>query len=219
LRELRNYVKEIFSNARYQIFGQTNLMYITICTCSRSIEKFRIVLWHATFGSSGGCQKWNVEKKEPWSQRSPRYSTLSLERTEFYAKLSQPERPTSFRPRGRTEKRASLEKRRQNAAREGDEGIDIGNGGSYIFQNIGYLRGKAGRMYSYGPPCLWRAIYFEIEGNGRRFTPDGVFSTLLVLDHPRPPSAVQSSPGRDHIKISNKYKNGWVQLGYVLPHF
>ena len=26
-------------------------------------------------------------------------------------------------------------------------------------------------MYSYGPPCLWLAIYFEIEGNGRRFTP------------------------------------------------
>lgn len=49
-------------------------------------------------------------------------------------------------------------------------------------------------MYSYGPPCLWRAIYFEIEGNGRRFTPGGVSSTLLVLDHPRPPSAVQPSP-------------------------
>lgn len=115
---------------------------VSVFTCSRPVEKFRLALWHATFGSSDECQERRVEKKEPWSQRSLRYSAHSLERTEFDAKLSQPERPTSFRPRGRTIKRASEEKRRQNAVREGDEGIDIGNDGSYIFQNIGYLRGK-----------------------------------------------------------------------------
>lgn len=48
-------------------------------------------------------------------------------------------------------------------------------------------------MYSYGPPCLWRAIYFEIEGNGRRFTPGGVSATLLVFDHPRPPQQVPAA--------------------------
>lgn len=48
-------------------------------------------------------------------------------------------------------------------------------------------------MYSYGPPCLWRAIYFEIEGNGRRFTPGGVSATLLVLDHPRSPRQVPAA--------------------------
>jgi len=43
---------------------------------------------------SGASKKRNPEVKG-------RQDTQSLERTEFDAKLSQPEQPTSFRPRGR----------------------------------------------------------------------------------------------------------------------
>lgn len=81
-------------SAYYEIFGQTNLMYISICTCSRSVEKFTIALWRATFGSSGGCQKRSVGKKEPWSQRSPRYSALS--RKDWIRREIKPTRATSF---------------------------------------------------------------------------------------------------------------------------
>ena len=76
-------------------------------------------------------------------------------------------------------------------------------------------------MYSYGPPCLWRAIYFEIEGNGRRFTP-GILANPSPYRPPNQSSApdyhVLTERGK-HIKISNKYKNGWNQPEYVLLHF
>lgn len=118
---------------------------------------------------------------------------LSLERTEFGVKLSQPERPTSFRPRGRTEKRASEEKRRQNA-REGDEGIDIGNGGGYIFQNIGYLHGKPVVCILtdrpvYGAQFISKSKVMAAGLRPMVFSPPSWSSTMLgraVKSRPRP---------------------------------
>lgn len=166
-----------------------------------------------TDAKSGASKKRNPGVKGRQDTR------LSLERTEFDAKLSQPERPTSFRPRGRTEKRASEEKRSQNAVREGDEGIDIGNGGGYIFQNIGYLRGKPVVCILmdrpvYGAQFISKSKVMAAGLHPVVFPPPSWSST--TLDRPRP---YRPSPGRDHIKISNKYKNGRVRPGHVLPHF
>lgn len=139
---------------------------------------------------SGASEKRNPEVKGRQDTR------LSLERTEFDAKLSQPERPASFRPRGRTEKRASLEKRRQNEAREGDEGIDIGNGGGYIFQNIGYLRGKPVVCILmdrpvYGAQFISKSKVMAAGLHPVVFPPPSWSST--TLDRPRPYSQVPAA--------------------------
>lgn len=70
-------------------------------------------------------------------------------------------------------------------------------------------------MYSYGPPCLWRAIYFEIEGNGRRFTPGGVSATLLVLDHPR--LLPQQVPAAATLKFQTNTKMGESTRTCIAP--
>jgi len=84
--------------------------------------------------SSGGADAKNEAPKRRNPRVKGRQDTRRFpRRSEFGAKLSQ----ATNLLRGR----ASEEKRRQDG-REGDEGIDIGNDGGYIFQNIGYLRGK-----------------------------------------------------------------------------
>lgn len=100
-------------------------------------------------------------------------------------------------------------------AREGDEGIDIGNGGGYIFQNIGYLRGK---------PVV--CILMDRPVYGAQFISKSKVMAAGLRPAVFPPSSrssatlgrIGTSPGRDHIKISNRYKNGRVQHGHVLPN-
>lgn len=162
-----------------------------------------------------GTDAKSVEKRNPEVKgRQDTWLSLcfSLERTEFNAKLSQPERPTSFRPWG-SGKRAK-EKRRQNAVRKGDEGIDIGNDGGYIFQNIGYLRGKPVVCILmdrpvYGAQFISKSKVMAVGLHPMVFPPPSWSSA--TLDRPQ--------PSRDHIKISNKYENGRVRPGHVLPHF
>lgn len=167
-------------------------MYIGICTCSRPVEKFRIALWRATFGSSGGCQKRSVGKKEPWSQRSPRYSALSGK--DWIRREIKPTRATNFLSSTRENEKKG--ERGEKEAWEGDEGIDIGNGGGYIFQNIGYLRGKLVVCILmdrpvYGAQFISKSKVMAAGLHPVVFPPPSWSST--TLDRPRPYSQVPAA--------------------------
>jgi len=124
------------------MYVSNQTLLLSFYTCFRPAEKFKIALWRAT--SSGGCQERSAEKKELQSQRSPSYF-LSFSGKDWIRGEIKPTRATNFlssaRENGKKGERG--EKEAEGGGGGGrDEGIDIGNGGGYIFQNIGYLRGK-----------------------------------------------------------------------------
>jgi len=99
-----------------------------------------------------------------------------------------PTRATNFLSSMREdEKRASEEKRKQNAARGNDEGIDIGNGGGYIFQNIGYLRGKPVVCILMDRPVYGAQFISKSKVMAAGLRPVVRFPPPpSVFDHPRP---------------------------------
>lgn len=114
---------------------------------------------------------------------------LLLRRTEFGVKLSQAERPTCFRS-VREKKRASEEKMRRERRKEERarrEGIDIGNGGGYIFQNIGYLGGKPVVCILTDRPVYGAQFISKSKVMAAGLRPMVCFHppSSLVLDHPR----------------------------------
>lgn len=110
----------------------------------------------------------------------------SLERTEFGVKLSQPERPASSRPRGRNGKKGRATRRGGGGGGGRDEGIDIGNGGGYIFQNIGYLRGKPVVCILTDRPVYGAQFISKSKVMAAGLRPMVFPPPPLVLDHPRP---------------------------------
>lgn len=104
-------------------------------------------------------------------------------------------------------------------AREGDEGIDIGNGGGYIFQNIGYLRGKPVVCILmdrpvYGAQFISKSKVMAAGLHPVVFLPPSWSST--TLDRPRPYSQV---PAAGTLKFQTNTKMAGSNLNMYCPIF